>query len=195
MTIAELLDKVDRMKPNAFTKADKIGWINELEAKIQTEVYLMHPDDVNYYGVDTERKMVGVSFPDEHTMILPERISATRFANFSIDGLVTYSANNGRYMIGKVYNGKEVIIYGGKFAVTGEAGDSGEATITIDHSEIELMLEPAFEHLYNLYLMAQIDFANAEYDRYDNSSERFNKEYSAYRKWYTTHYPNRGCGC
>lgn len=195
MTIKELIDYVDRMKPNPYTTADKIVWLNEFERKLQTEVYLMHPDDVTYYGLDAERKMVGISFPDEHTMILPERITATRFANFTVSGLQTYAANNGKYMIGKVYNGKEVIIYGGKFAVVGEEGDSGEATLTIDHSEIELLLEPAFEHLYYLYLMAQMDFSNQEYDRYDNSSERFNTEYSAYKKWYTTHYPNRGCCC
>lgn len=40
MKIRELLDYIDDVRPNAFTEAQKLVWINELEARIQRDVLL-----------------------------------------------------------------------------------------------------------------------------------------------------------
>lgn len=40
MTVRELLDYVDDVKPNAFTEGQKLLWLNELEARIQRDVFL-----------------------------------------------------------------------------------------------------------------------------------------------------------
>lgn len=40
MTIRELLDYIDDVRPNAFTETQKLRWINELEARIQRDVFL-----------------------------------------------------------------------------------------------------------------------------------------------------------
>lgn len=40
MTISELLAYVDDVKPNAFTEGQKLLWLNELEARIQRDVFL-----------------------------------------------------------------------------------------------------------------------------------------------------------
>ena len=40
MTVQELLSYIDDIRPNAFTDGQKLIWLNELEARIQREVFL-----------------------------------------------------------------------------------------------------------------------------------------------------------
>lgn len=48
-----------------------------------------------------------------------------------------------------------------------------------------LMATHPYDNIYRYYLLAQIDLANQEYIRYNNSSALFNAIYQAYRAWYT----------
>lgn len=50
--------------------------------------------------------------------------------------------------------------------------------------ETELLVPEPYTDLYVYYLMAQIDFAQAEYDRYNNATIRFNEAYDRFRRWY-----------
>ena len=45
-TFAEIIERVDRNKPNAFEKLEKLRWLTELEGKIAAEVMLMSPAGV-----------------------------------------------------------------------------------------------------------------------------------------------------
>ena len=59
--------------------------------------------------------------------------------------------------------------------------------------ETELLVEPPYDAIYPLYLAAQIDFWNAEYDRYHNSMAMFEEKYSAFVRWFADRYaPGRG---
>ncbi len=42
MTLYEALDRVDALKPNAFSKAEKIAWISQLEGRVKTEILDAH---------------------------------------------------------------------------------------------------------------------------------------------------------
>ena len=44
MTLKECIEYVDGIKPNAFTNDQKTRWINEIEGRVQTEVFLWDPD-------------------------------------------------------------------------------------------------------------------------------------------------------
>ena len=53
-----------------------------------------------------------------------------------------------------------------------------------------LRVEPPYDEVYRLYLMAMIDFHNREYGNYNNSITLFNTAYLAYEKYYNrTHKP------
>lgn len=53
-----------------------------------------------------------------------------------------------------------------------------------------LLVRPPHDVIYRHYLTAQIDLANQELLRYNNSSAMFNTAYQAFRAWYTrTHLP------
>lgn len=66
---------------------------------------------------------------------------------------------------------------GGAAAFEGYAADAD--------GEIELLADEAYADLYVKWLMAQIDFANAEMQRYNNSAAMFNALYEEYAAWYT----------
>ncbi len=54
-----------------------------------------------------------------------------------------------------------------------------------------VLLVPApYEDIYRFWLEAQIDYTNADFDKYNNSRTRYNAEYSAFERHYNrTHKP------
>lgn len=54
-----------------------------------------------------------------------------------------------------------------------------------DDIEETLLVEPPHDKLYRSYLCAMIDYANGEYDRYNNAMLLFNAQYAEYAEWYT----------
>ena len=56
--------------------------------------------------------------------------------------------------------------------------------------ETELLVSAPYDDIYIRWLEAQIDYANNEYKRYNNSITQYNAIYSAYRNAYNrTHMP------
>ena len=70
-TVKEILDYVDEVKPNAFTAAQKVNWLTQIERRIQLEIYL-----------DAEEDLVGYNWDDDqNTEVLTDS---------PYDGLYTY---------------------------------------------------------------------------------------------------------
>ena len=56
--------------------------------------------------------------------------------------------------------------------------------------ETELLVPPPYDEVYLRWLEAQIDYANGEYSKYNNSIEMFNASYQGYSNYYNrTHMP------
>jgi hypothetical protein len=72
--------------------------------------------------------------------------------------------------------------------------EGGDVTFTgydegTDQSTELIVAEP-YDEMYIRWLEAQIDYANGEYERYNNSVELFNTAYEEYKKYYNrTHTP------
>lgn len=109
MTIAQVVELVDNVKPNAFSTAAKIAWLSQCEGLVQTEVWLTAIEDVVSYGPDTDGSTV-------------------------------------------------------------------------------LLVSPPHDKIYQAYLMAMIDFANGEYDFYQNTMQVFNAWFREYQRWYANRY-------
>ena len=43
MTVQDCIDYVDSIEPNAYTDAQKTGWLNEAEGKVYTQLFLVQP--------------------------------------------------------------------------------------------------------------------------------------------------------
>lgn len=56
--------------------------------------------------------------------------------------------------------------------------------------DTELIVPHPYDDVYRYWLEAQIDYANGEYAKYNNSMSMFNEAYSAYNRYYhKTHMP------
>ena len=57
--------------------------------------------------------------------------------------------------------------------------------VTVDeHGGNTLLASGMYEDLYRHYIEGQIDYANQEIGKYNNSSEMYNHLYSEFTKWY-----------
>ena len=70
----------------------------------------------------------------------------------------------------------------------------GEATFTgYDDStdlQTELLVPAPYDEMYLLWMEAQIDYYNGEYDKYNNAIDLFDAAYEGYRNYYNrTHMP------
>ena len=63
------------------------------------------------------------------------------------------------------------------------------------HMDTVLLVKPPHDKLYPLYLCALVDFANGEYDKYNNTMQLYNKFLGEYIKWYTRVFHPADGGC
>lgn len=56
-----------------------------------------------------------------------------------------------------------------------------------DHDAVLLVLPP-HDKLYLYYLTAMIDFANGEYNKYQNTMQVFNAAFGEFMRWYAQRY-------
>ena len=60
----------------------------------------------------------------------------------------------------------------------------------------ELLVSFPHDDIYELWLEAKIDFANGEYDKYQNTMEFYNAAYNSFVRWFASVYePAQGWGC
>ena len=118
MTLKEAIDFADGIKPNAFTNDQKTQWLNEIDGRVQTEVFLWGITNLTTY---------------------------------------TYEANK----------------------------------------NAELFVKPPYDQIYYEYLCAKIDWANGEYDKYQNTAAVFESDYTAFKRWFIDTYRPADCkgGC
>jgi len=51
-----------------------------------------------------------------------------------------------------------------------------------------MLVEPPHDKLYWAYLTAMIDFANGEYNKYQNTMQMFNASFGEFMRWYALNY-------
>lgn len=61
-----------------------------------------------------------------------------------------------------------------------------------DHNTVLLIPEP-YDEIYLRWLEAQIDYANGEYGKYNNSIDMFNALWDEYRNYYNSTHKPKSC--
>ena len=110
MTLREVIEFVDDVKPNSFSAKQKVKWLEQLDGHIAAEDLVMNPAE--------------------------------------LDGL--------RY--------------------------------SEDELDTELLVKHPYDDIYALWLEAQIDYANGEYEKYQNSMALYNEHYGAFACWFADHF-------
>lgn len=109
MKLHEVIERVDEIKPNAFSNDVKTAWVNECEGMVQTEVLLFASAQVFTYDWEKDQ-------------------------------------------------------------------------------DTELLVAPPHDKLYWAYLAAMIDFANGEYNKYQNTMQMFNSSFGEFMRWFADTY-------
>lgn len=60
MKLKDVLRIADEMKPNALSDESKVRWINEIEGRVQTDVFLLAPAEIISYNLedDAEKELL-----------------------------------------------------------------------------------------------------------------------------------------
>lgn len=115
MTIMEVLNRIDELKPNSYSTSEKIRWLSTLDGLVKTRV------------IDTH-----------------EGGESVRFNGYTED-------------------------------------------INLD---TVLLIEDLYADVYIKWLETQIDYANGEYGKYNNTAMAFNSAFTEYTNYYNrTHMP------
>lgn len=109
MTLSQVIQTVDEVKPNAFSSETKTTWLNEVEGMVQTQVLLWAQEEIISYAYDTDK-------------------------------------------------------------------------------DVELLVKSPHDKLYPAYLEARIDYANGEYNKYQNTMQMFNEFFGEFMRWFTLTY-------
>lgn len=119
MTIIEAINRIDHLKPNAYSQQDKVRWLSNLDGVVKKEI------------IDT-------------------------------------------------HEGGEDVIF---------EGYNDETLLTT-----ELLIPAPYDEVYVRYLEMQIDYANGEYAKYNNSTVEYNTAFSAFEKYYNRDHTPRSRG-
>lgn len=109
MTVSQVIQAVDEVKPNAFSNEEKTRWLNEVEGMVQTEVLLFASEEVIAYSYEQDK-------------------------------------------------------------------------------DAELLVQPPHDKLYPAYLEARVDYANGEYEKYQNTMQMFNAFFGEFIRWFALTY-------
>ena len=116
MTIMEALYRIDEVKPNGYSKSEKIKWLSTIDGMIKSEI------------IDTHEGGEGVTF----------------------------------------------------------------TPYTESDLSTEMLVPAPYDDIYIRYLEMQIDYANGEYGKYNNTKTAYNTAYTAYANFYNRNYMPKG---
>ena len=109
MTLSQVIQAVDEVKPNAFSNETKTAWLSEAEGMVQTQILLWASEEIITYDYGADK-------------------------------------------------------------------------------DAELLVQPPHDKLYPAYLEARIDYANGEYNKYQNTMQMFNEFFSEFMRWFALTY-------
>jgi len=100
--LCDVINRVDSIKPNAFSEQNKTDWLNEVEGAVQIEVQLLDIEDVVQYTYATDKNktlIVPAPFDKLYWVYLSAMID---FANGEYDKysntMAVYNGYWGEYM-------------------------------------------------------------------------------------------------
>jgi hypothetical protein len=179
---------VDGLKPNSYTDAQKITWINEVEQVIKEEIMrtFVKSTIARVSGTTDYALPDGVAFEDIEDVYINSIWIPQLDARSYLD---TYKGDNGYYKP----DAENSIAFSPTPIVTDDENYPGIqisyldrfAEYTDEELDLDLMItQSRYQKVYTFYIMAQIDLFNKEYENYNNMMAQYNAAITDYRTWY-----------
>ena len=96
MTLGEAIERIDVLKPNAYTVVDKVGWLSTIEGMIKRTVIDSHEDgeDIEFNGYDestplSTELLVGDPYTDIYVLWLESKIDYTNAEYIKYNNSIT----------------------------------------------------------------------------------------------------------
>ena len=180
MLISEIIARIDSLKPNKYTSAVKLGWINQVDGMIWDELY-------KYTGFADIMREEGVAEYE-----LPNGVKFEMITNVYVDGMEIYKISHRDFETTGYYRGTD-----GKLNIYPvPTEDDTEAGLRIayrmpftPHEEDteDVFMQPPFDKAYDDYIAAMIDKYNLDMDGYNNNMAFYNNSVKEYIDWYNDH--------
>lgn len=180
MLISEIIARIDSLKPNKYTSAVKLGWINQVDGMIWDELY-------KYTGFANIMREEGVAEYE-----LPNGVKFEMITNVYVDGMEIYKISHRDFETTGYYRGTD-----GKLNIYPvPTEDDTEAGLRIayrmpftPHEEDteDVFMQPPFDKAYDDYIAAMIDKYNLDMDGYNNNMAFYNNSVKEYIDWYNDH--------
>ena len=194
MKLTDVIAYCDRIKPNAFSDEVKAGWVSEAEGLVYTEIFLLMPGEFRPFVLSDTYSAAGMCFPEADLIRLkspvPDGFRADGLLKLTVDQTSEtslYAENSGtaKYRILSISADGCEIRLDASFPDTGREEDPASWTLDFDGTGVEVAVRPPHDKLYAAYLTAMIDFANGEYNKYQNSMQLFNLAFGEFARWYS----------
>lgn len=180
MTVKEVLDYVDGIKPNSFTSAVKTVWLNEIEYRVQSEIMLLAAEDIRDHVYSDSINVIGIIYT-ENSIKLPKRLKARAGGVITVTGTV----NPGSYSVSEVSDdGLNIIVNAQLTAGT----DSAKALVEFDGSGCELIAPAPWSEIYYDYLLMKLSEHIEESSEQNNRAITFNKAFTRFMRWWADNY-------
>lgn len=180
MKISEIIARADGLKPNKYTAATKLDWINHVDGMVWDEIY-------KHIGFIDVQRQENVS-----AYALPDGVSFEHVTNVYIDGDDIYKISHRDFETTGYYRGTD-----GKlniYPVPTEDDTSPKLRIayrlpfTAHTADTEDAFIPSpYDKAYDDYLMAMFYKYNEDMDGYSDYTAFYNNDIKEYTAWYNDH--------
>lgn len=192
-TIANVITYVDALKPNPYSDAQKLAWINKVEESVKLKI------------VKTFKQSNIQRLADTATYDLPNGVVFHDIDKAFIDGVLVPKIDYRSYL---TIENEEIGIYEYSSTKIGispvptaddESDDPRLIIVYLEQytpasstsSNVQLQKE-THRSIYEFYLFAMIDFFNEDYDKYNNMMQQFNASFQELENWYESRRPKDG---
>ena len=172
MKIIEAINRIDSLKHNTYTQGDKVAWLSELEWDVKKNIIDTHE------GADKEKAIT------EYIQNNVKAYEAAVCEYMKVNEVTREEAEKNVEFQEIKYKEAKEHIEATRNDIMFAGYDDGTDLNT------ELIIPAPYDKAYLLWLEAQIDYYNGEYDKYNNAIDMFYEALEGFRNYYNrTHMP------
>lgn len=188
IAIQSVITNTDIIKPNPYSNYQKLGWVNEIEGRIVSEVVKTYIKQVIN---TTEDQLEYDLLPLYNNMdVVDVFVDKKSISKSDLRDLYnSYFTENTAYLEDSYASDSKLIFQTGKAAEIIIIYQKKYSPMSDDATSTYLIVESPYSQLYGLYVEAKIDWYKKDFDSYNNTMDAFNEVFNAFSKWYKDHNP------
>jgi hypothetical protein len=179
LPISDLIAKIDARKPNPYTAADKLGWINEVDATVKKHI------NPTYLVSEIAR------VKDQAAYALPAGVTVDDVVHVFVAGVHYPRIDARAYKRAGYYKDTADSTKIGLYPVPTAADAAGSPQVKVTYREPfaahaadteEALLPAEWTNIYLAYVFAQMAYLQEDYASYNNHQAMYNSLLDTYAR-------------